>query len=118
MSVIFYEYAKCSTCVKARKWLEDHKVKFEARPIIDTPPSAEDLRKWQTISKLDIKKFFNTSGQVYRELDLSAKLPVMSTKEMFALLASNGKLIKRPMLIATDHVLVGFSPEAYQKLFS
>lgn len=116
-TVLFYEYAKCSTCQKAKKWLESRKVKFQAIPIVEAPPTAEQLKQYFEKSGLDLKKFFNTSGLSYRALNLSDKLPVMSHKEMLALLATDGKLIKRPLLVDADKILVGFKEEEYKKHF-
>ena len=119
MGWLFYEYAKCSTCVKARKWLESKKVSFKTIPIVEAPPSRADLEKFWKASGLELKKFFNTSGLVYKELDLSTKLLTMSEREMLDLLASNGKLIKRPLFVETGakhRVAVGFKEEIYKTL--
>jgi arsenate reductase len=117
MPIKFYEYAKCSTCVKARKWLEAAKVKCQIIPMVDEPPSAAELKSYIEKSGLEIKKFFNTSGVVYREENIAAKIPTMSHKEMITLLAGNGKLIKRPLLVDGDTVLVGFREPDYKKHF-
>lgn len=116
-AVLFYEYAKCSTCQKAKKWLESHKVAFRAIPIVEEPPTEAQLKQYFEASGLDLKKFFNTSGLSYRALKLSDKLPVMSHKEMLALLATDGKLIKRPLLVDDKNVLVGFKDDDYKKHF-
>ena len=113
MSYLFLEYPKCSTCRNAKKWLDEHKVTYEDRHIIDRNPSVEELTKWIGHSKKKKKNFFNTSGLVYKEMKLKDKLPAMSEAEQIALLASDGKLIKRPLLISEDQVLVGFKPDEW-----
>ena len=104
----FICYPKCSTCQKAKKWLEEKGVAFEERHIKDSKPSMEELSAWHKQSGLPLKKFFNTSGLLYKELQLKNKLPVMSEDEQLALLASDGMLVKRPLLIGQGFVLVGF----------
>ena len=106
--MLFVEYPKCSTCQRARKWLEARGLSFEARHIKDSPPTAAELKSWHERSSLPLKKFFNTSGLKYKELELKDKLPQMSEQEQFALLASDGMLVKRPILVGNDFVLVGF----------
>ena len=106
--MLFVEYPKCTTCQKARKWLEAKGLSFEARHIKDTPPTANELRDWHERSGLPLKKFFNTSGLKYKELGLKDKLPGMGEEEQLALLASDGMLVKRPILVGDDFVLVGF----------
>ncbi len=106
--MLFVEYPKCTTCQKAKKFLEDNGVVFEDRHIKENRPTAEELRAWQKTSGLPLKKFFNTSGLKYKELGLSASLPTMSEDEQFALLASDGMLVKRPVLVGEGFVLVGF----------
>ena len=106
--MLFVEYPKCMTCQKARKWLEDHNAIFTTRHIKDEAPTAEELKKWRVRSGLPLKKFFNTSGLKYKELALKDKLPGMSETEQLALLASDGMLVKRPILVGDDFVLVGF----------
>jgi arsenate reductase len=113
MKARFYAYDKCSTCRNAEKWLGAHDVAFEKIAIVDHPPKAEELRRYAKASGLPLKKFFNTSGLVYRELGLGAKLASMGEDEMLRLLASNGKLIKRPLLIDGAKVLVGFDAKTY-----
>lgn len=105
---VFFQYEKCSTCVKARKWLESQDIAFDNRAIVTAPPSVAELRSLWKRSGLPLKKFFNTSGQSYRALDRSA-LDQMTDDDKLALLAADGKLIKRPILDAGDTVLVGFS---------
>lgn len=108
MSVLFVEYPKCSTCKKAKKWLQDHSVEFEDRHIVEENPTQEELKEWHKKSGLPLKRFFNTSGMIYRQEGLKDKLPMMSEEEQYALLATNGMLVKRPLIIGEDFVLVGF----------
>ncbi len=115
MSVLFIEYPKCSTCQKAKKWLENHQVSYTDRHIVEDTPSYSELAKWLELSKLDIKKFFNTSGMKYQELDLSNRLNTMSLEEKLTLLASDGMLIKRPLLIGDDFILIGFKEAEWEK---
>lgn len=106
--MLFVEYPKCTTCQKARKWLEAQNAPFTPRHIKDDPPTAAELRDWHGRSGLPLKRFFNTSGLKYKELGLKDKLPEMSEEEQFALLASDGMLVKRPILAGDDFVLAGF----------
>lgn len=109
-------YPKCSTCQKAKKWLDDHGISYEARDIKEANPSAEELTKWYEKSGLDIKKFFNTSGLLYKSMNLKEKLTEMSEKEKLELLATDGMLVKRPLLIAQDRVLTGFKASVWEEL--
>ena len=106
--MLFVCYPKCSTCKKALSWLEAHQVPVEIRDIKTENPSEEELRRWHQQSGLPLKRFFNTSGQQYRALGLKDRLPSMTEEEQFALLASDGMLVKRPLLVLKDQVLVGF----------
>ena len=106
--MLFLEYPPCTTCKKARKWLEEHGIFFEARNIKTENPTAEELKEWHKKSGLPLKKFFNTSGQLYRGMELKDKLPAMSEEEQYALLSTDGMLVKRPLLIDEGWVLVGF----------
>ena len=115
MIPVFICYAKCTTCQKAKKWLEAHDVPFEERPIKEQNPTAGELRAWREKSGLPLKKFFNTSGMLYRQMELTQKLPGMSEEEMLSLLASDGMLVKRPLLILQDTVLVGFKEAEWEK---
>ena len=101
-------YRKCSTCLKALKWLEEHQVDFEERPIVEQNPSYEELKVWYEKSGLPLKKFFNTSGLLYKDMKLKDKLPTMSEEEQLQLLATNGMLVKRPLVVGEDYVLTGF----------
>ena len=106
--MIFLCYPKCTTCQKAQKWIEDRGAAYDFRDIKLQNPSADELRAWHVKSGLPLKRFFNTSGLVYKALDLKNKLPTMTQEEQYALLATDGMLVKRPMLIGNDFVLVGF----------
>ena len=112
--MLFLCYPRCSTCKKAQKWLEEHHIPFTPRDIKEDNPSLQELETWHRASGLPLKKFFNTSGQLYRSLGLSKKLPEMSQAEQYALLASDGLLVKRPILVLDDgQVLVGFQEAAW-----
>ena len=116
MGVLFLEYPKCSTCKKAKKWLEDNSVEFTDRHIKEENPTAEELSEWHKKSGLPLKKFFNTSGVLYKELKLKDKLSEMSEQEQLELLATDGMLVKRPLIIGDDFVLVGFKEAEWEKL--
>ena len=111
--MLFMWYPKCSTCQKAKKWLDAHGVTAEVRDIKSQPPTAEELSLWQERSGLPLKKFFNTSGQSYRALGLKDRLETMDRGAQLALLAGDGMLVKRPILVAGDRVLVGFRELAW-----
>lgn len=106
--MIFLCYAKCGTCQKAKKWLDANGVQYQERPIKEENPTVEELKQWHHKSGLPLKKFFNTSGLLYKEMKLKDRLPNMSEEEQYALLATDGMLVKRPMAIGEDYVLVGF----------
>ena len=116
MKNILIEYPKCSTCKKAKKWLEENNIEFEDRHIIEETPTVKELTKWIKESELDIKKWFNTSGLKYKELNLKEKLSNMSDKEKIELLASDGMLIKRPVLVSDKEVLIGFNEDKWNIL--
>ncbi len=101
-------YRKCSTCLKALKWLEENQVEFEERPIVEENPTYEELKQWYEKSGLPLKKFFNTSGLLYKEMKLKEKLPEMSEEDQLKLLSTNGMLVKRPLVVGEDFVLTGF----------
>lgn len=103
-----YCYPRCTTCKKAIKWLEENGINYEYKHIVEETPSKEDIKKYYKESGLPLKRFFNTSGNVYKELNLKEKLAEMSEDEQFELLASNGMVLKRPLLVGKDFVLVGF----------
>ena len=112
--MLFLCYPKCSTCQKAKAFLEEAGAAFDLRDIKLSNPSEAELRKWHALSGLPLKKFFNTSGLQYRALELTKKLPAMSEDEQFALLASDGMLVKRPLLVGDDFVLVGFQQAQWE----
>ena len=106
--MLFLEYPPCSTCRKARAWLDDHGVEYTARHIKEENPSYEELKLWYERSGLPLKKFFNTSGLLYKSLNLKEKLPAMTEEEQLRLLATDGMLVKRPLVVLEDAVLTGF----------
>ncbi len=112
--MLFVCYPKCSTCRKAQKWLDENGVAYEVRHIKDERPTAEELRAWRQRSGLPLRKLFNTSGQQYKALNLKDRLPAMSEEEQLALLASDGMLVKRPILVGDGFVLVGFREDAWR----
>lgn len=111
--LLFIEYPQCSTCQKAKKWLTANNISFADRHIVEENPSLEELREWTQRSGLPLKKFFNTSGMKYRELQLKDKLPAMSEEEQLELLASDGMIVKRPLLIGDDFVVPGFKEKEW-----
>ena len=113
--MLFLQYPPCSTCKKAKKWLDEHGVAYEARDIKQDNPTQEELRAWQARSGLPLKRFFNTSGQLYRSLQLKEKLPAMPVAEQLALLAGDGMLVKRPLAVGEDFVLVGFKEAEWEQ---
>lgn len=116
MKPIFLQYPACSTCQKAKKWLTENEIAYTNRLIVEENPTVEELKAWTSLSGLPLKKFFNTSGVVYKELKLSEKLPNLSEEEQIILLATNGKLVKRPLLVTDTLVLVGFKPQEWERL--
>ena len=108
-------YRKCSTCIKALKWLEENAVSFTERPIVDENPTYDELKSWHQMSGLPLKKFFNTSGLLYKELNLKDKLPTMSEEDQLRLLATNGMLVKRPLVVGDDFVLTGFREKEWEE---
>ena len=122
--MLFVCYPKCSTCMKAKKWLEEKGMEYELRDIKTENPTADELREWWTKSSLPLKKFFNTSGNLYKEMKLKDKLPKMSEEEqlsllstdgMLSLLSTDGMLVKRPILVSGDKVLVGFREKEWEE---
>lgn len=111
--MLFIEYPKCTTCKKAKKWLEDQNISFTDRHIVEENPTLDELKEWVTKSGLPMKRFYNTSGMKYRELQLKDKLPQMSEEEQLELLASDGMLVKRPVLVGDDFVLTGFKEKEW-----
>lgn len=114
--MLFVEYPKCSTCKKAKKWLDDNHLVHEDRHIVEDNPTAEEIKGWVEMSGLPIKRFFNTSGLKYRELELKDKLQAMTEEEQYALLATDGMLVKRPVLVGDDFVKVGFREKEWGEL--
>lgn len=117
MKPLFVYYAKCGTCQKAMKWLDAHGIEVDKRDIITQNPTLAELTAWHKDSALPLKKFFNTSGLVYKEKNLKTVLPTLSEQEQLELLASEGKLVKRPVLVYQGKVLVGFKEAEYEALF-
>jgi len=118
MKYLFLQYPRCSTCVKARKWLEDRGVEIESRDIVSQRPSAAELSEWIERSGLPVRKFFNVSGARYRELNLKDRIGSLSDDELVGLLASDGMLVKRPLLVGPDSVSVGFREAEWNDLLS
>ena len=114
--MLFLEYPKCSTCQKAKKWLDEHQISYEDRHIVENNPAFEELKDWYERSGLPLKKFFNTSGMLYKEMKLKDKLPEMSEEEQLKLLATNGMLVKRPLIVDGDRVLTGFKMAEWETL--
>ena len=113
--MLFICYPKCSTCQKARKWLGEHQIEYTERHIVEENPSSEELKEWYERSGLPLKKFFNTSGMLYKEMKLKDKLPEMSEEEQLELLATNGMLVKRPIIVREDTVLTGFRVNEWEE---
>lgn len=111
----FICYSRCSTCQKAKKWLDEHSIEHKERPIKEDNPSAEELKEWHERSGLPLKRFFNTSGMLYKELKLKDRLPNMSEEEQYELLATDGMLVKRPLLVSDDFVLTGFKEKEWEE---
>lgn len=114
-NMLFIEYPKCSTCQRAKKWLESHDIVFEDRHIVENPPSEAELKEWISRSGYPIKRFYNTSGLKYKALELKDKLEGMDADEQIALLSTDGMLVKRPLLIAEDFILVGFREKEWEE---
>lgn len=115
--MLFIEYPKCTTCQKAKKWLQSHGIEFEDRHIVEQPPTVEELKLWIPRSGLPIKSFFNISGLKYKEMGLKDKLPQLSQEEQLAILASDGMLVKRPLLVLDDRVIPGFKEKVWEEVF-
>lgn len=114
--MVFLCYERCTTCKRAKAWLIDRGVEFTERPIKEENPSLEELREWYQRSGLPLKKFFNTSGLLYKSMELRSKLSAMTEEEQLRLLASDGMLVKRPLLITEEKILVGFIPAEWERL--
>ena len=113
--MLFLEYPKCTTCKKAKKWLDENQIAYEDRDIKLNNPTAEEIKHFHQISGLPLKKFFNTSGNLYKEMKLKDKLPEMSEEEQYQLLGTDGMLVKRPLVVGDDFVLVGFKEEQWKE---
>lgn len=114
--ILFIEYPKCSTCRNAKKWLDENNVSYQNRHIVENTPTTSELTTWIKMSGLEIKKFFNTSGLKYKELGLKDKLPTMSDSEKINLLSTDGMLIKRPLVIGENFVLIGFKENEWKEI--
>ena len=114
--MLFICYPKCSTCQRAQKYLDENNIKYELRDIKLNNPTYEELKKWYHNSNLELKRFFNTSGLLYKEYDLKNKIPNMTEDEQLKLLASNGMLVKRPILVSDDKILLGFKEDEWNKI--
>ena len=113
--MLFLCYPKCSTCQKAKKWLDENGIEYELRDIKEDNPNIDEIKKWYEKSGVEIKKFFNTSGLIYKSMALKDKLPSMTENEKIELLSTDGMLVKRPLLITEDKVLIGFKEAEYEK---
>ena len=114
--MLFLCYPRCTTCQKAKKWLDENKIEYTERHIVENNPTYEELKEWYEKSGLPLKKFFNTSGLLYKEMQLKDKIPTMSEEEQLKLLATNGMLVKRPLVVKEDLVLVGFKDTEWAKI--
>ena len=113
--MLFIWYPKCSTCQKAKKWLDSHEIEYTERHIVEESPTYEELKEWYQKSGMPLKKFFNTSGMIYKEMKLKDKLPTMSEDEQLKLLATNGMLVKRPLVVGDDVVVTGFKEAEWEE---
>ena len=114
--MLFIEYPSCSTCKKAKKWLNDNRIEYTDRHIVEDNPTVKELREWHVKSGLPLKKFFNTNGKLYKELNLKDRLLGMSEEERYELLASDGMLVKRPIVVDNDKILVGYKETEWEYL--
>lgn len=113
--VLFVEYPKCTTCQKAKKWLDSHNIEYTSRHIKEENPTAAELKEWHAKSALPLKKFFNTSGMLYKSMGLKDRLSEMSEEEQYDLLATDGMLVKRPIIVGGDFVLTGFREKEWEE---
>lgn len=113
--MIFVEYPKCTTCKRAKSWLDEHGIEYTDRNIKEENPTYDELKEWHKLSGLPLKKFFNTSGMLYRSMELKSKLDTMSEEDQLKLLSSDGMLVKRPIIIKDGKVIVGFKSEEWEK---
>ena len=114
--MLFVEYPKCTTCKKAKKWLDDNNLTYTDRHIKEQNPTIEELKEWHKKSGLPLKRFFNTSGNLYKELGLKDKLPTMTEEEQYELLATDGMLVKRPIIVTEEKVFIGFKEDVWKEL--
>ena len=114
--MLFICYPKCSTCQKAKKWLDEHNIEYTERHIVEDNPTYDELKKWYVISGFPLKKFFNTSGLLYKEMQLKDKIPTMTEDEQLKMLATNGMLVKRPLVVGDDFVLTGFKESEWEEI--
>lgn len=114
--MLFIQYPKCTTCQKAKKWLDAHNITYKDRHIVEENPSYDELKEWYEKSGLPLKRFFNTSGLLYKEMQLREKLPTMSEEEQLKLLATNGMLVKRPLIVEGDKVCTGFKEAEWAEM--
>ncbi|BAC14345.1 arsenate reductase family protein [Oceanobacillus iheyensis] len=117
MALKFYWYPNCGTCKKAKKWFDDHQIDYDAIHIVNETPSSDQIQNWINISELPAKKFFNTSGKKYRELNIKDKVNQLSEKEIADLLSSDGMLIKRPIVTDGENITVGFKEDSFEKVW-
>ena len=113
--MLFIEYPKCTTCQKAKKWLDDNKIEYEDRHIKENNPTYDELKQWHAQSGLELKRFFNTSGLLYKSMNLKDRLPSMSEEEQLRLLATDGMLVKRPLIISDSVILTGFREKEWEE---
>lgn len=113
--MLLIQYPKCTTCQRAKKWLDERKISYSDRHIKEENPDYEEIKKWHKMSGLPLKRFFNTSGLLYKEMQLKDKLPGMSEEEQYRLLATDGMLVKRPLVVGDDFVLVGFREKEWEE---
>lgn len=113
--MLLIQYPKCTTCQRAKKWLDERKISYSDRHIKEENPGYEEIKKWHKMSGLPLKRFFNTSGLLYKEMQLKDKLPGMSEEEQYRLLATDGMLVKRPLVVGDDFVLVGFREKEWEE---
>lgn len=116
MKILFIEYPKCTTCKKAKKFLQDNNIEFEDRNIVEENPTKEELKTWIEKSGLPIQKFFNTSGVLYREMNLKDKVKIAPEEELLDILSSNGMLVKRPLVISEEGILIGFKEDQWREM--
>ncbi len=118
MSVLFLEYPKCTTCKKAKKFLEENNIEFEQRHIVEENPTFEELKEWFEKSGFTINKFFNSSGMKYRELNMKDKVKELPNDELLQILSTDGMLVKRPLIVSGDKVVLGFKEDKYKEFFN